>query len=306
MTYSARKCGYQEDGHTSPERIRSSAVDSLVSAQWLAERLDDPHLRVFDATVQVRRRFLVPTVRLGETQWRQGHIPGSAFASLFALSDPDWPSRSMTMPSADWFAAGIGALGVSQDDYVVLYDRRETMWAARLWWMLRTFGFDQAAVLDGGWTAWRQGGYPICAASCTYPPATFNAAVRPGLVVGKQEVLAAIGDPDVCLINALGRRQHRGEVNEYGRRGHIPGSCNVTAWEILDRETQRYRELPELRRKVGSAFDAKRIITYCGAGAAACSLAYTLIRLGHPHVAVYDGGLLEWSADRSLSLETGT
>lgn len=280
-------------------------MDSLVSARWLAEHLDDPHLRVLDATVQVRRRFGVPTVRVGEREWRHGHIPGSDFASLFELSDPGWPRRSMTMPTADWFAARIGGLGISQDDHVVVYDRRENMWAARVWWMLRAFGFDRAAVLDGGWTAWLRSGYPVCSAPCTYPPATFSATLRPELVVGQDEVLAAIGNPDVCLINALGRRQHRGEVDEYGRRGHIPGSRNVTAWEILDRETQQYRPLPELRRKVGSALEAKRIITYCGAGAAACSLAYTLVRLGHPHVAVYDGGLLEWCADHSLPLETG-
>lgn len=140
---------------------------------------------------------------------------------------------------------------------------------------------------------------------CVYPAATFHATARPSLIVGKHEVLAAVGDPDVCLINALGRRQHRGEVNEYGRRGHIPGSRNVTAWEVLDRETQCFRPLPELRRKLGAALDAKRIITYCGAGAAASSLAHVLIRLGHPNVAVYDGGLLEWCADRRLPLETG-
>ncbi len=280
-------------------------MDSLVSAEWLAGHLDDPRLRVFDATVQVRRRLFIPTVRAGEREWRQAHIPGSAFASLLALSDPDRRRRSLTMPTAGRFAAVMGSLGVGDDDYVVAYDRRENMWAARLWWMLRTFGFDRAAVLDGGWTAWQQGGYPACAAPCGYPPATFTANQRPELVASRQDVLAAIGDPNICLINALGRRQHRGEVNEYGRRGHIPGSRNVTAWEILDRATQRYRDLPELRRKVGPALEAKQIITYCGAGAAASSLAHVLVRLGHPDVAVYDGGLLEWCADRSLPLELG-
>ncbi len=280
-------------------------MDSLVSADWVADHLHDPRVRVFDATIQVRRRLLVPTVRTGEREWRRAHIPGSAFASLFALSDPARPKRSLTMPSAERFAAVIGELGVGNDSRVVVYDRRENMWAARLWWMLRFFGFDNAAVLDGGWTAWRQGGYPVCSAACTYPPAMFSASPRPELVVSKQDVLAAIGDRDVCLINALGRRQHRGEVNEYGRRGHIPGSRNVTAWEILDRDTQRYRPLPELRGKVGSALDAGQVITYCGAGAAASSLAHVLVRLGHQRVAIYDGGLLEWCADRRLPLELG-
>jgi thiosulfate/3-mercaptopyruvate sulfurtransferase len=280
-------------------------MDPLVPAGWLAANIDDPRLRVFDATVQVRRRFRVPTVRTGRREWRQAHIPGSAFANLFALSAPHAPRRSMTMPSAAWFAERMGELGVSDDSRVVVYDRRESMWAARLWWMLRAFGFDDAVVLDGGWTAWRTAGYSVCDIPCGYPPATFHATPRPGLVADKQEVLAAIDDPGVCLVNALGHRQHRGEVNEYGRRGHIPGSRNVSAWEILDRQSQRYRAVPELRRKLGPVLDADRVITYCGGGVAASSLALALVRLGHRDVAVYDGGLMEWCADRSLPLETG-
>lgn len=277
----------------------------LVSVQWLYDHLNDPGLRVFDATVQVRRRWFVPIVRTGRREWRRAHIPGSGFADLFALSSPERPKRSMTMPSSEHFARIIGELGVSNSNQVVLYDRRENMWAARLWWMLRTFGFDRAAVLDGGWAAWQAAGYPTCSIPCSYPPGAFSATPRPNLIVSRQDVLAAIGNPRICLINALGRRQHRGEVNEYGRRGHIPGSRNITAWEILDRETQRYRPLPELRKKVGPALDAERVITYCGAGAAASSVAHVMVRLGHSDVAVYDGGLLEWCADPDLPLETG-
>lgn len=280
-------------------------MDPLVSVEWLAAQLDDPRLRVFDATVQVRRRFLVPTVRAGRREWRRAHIPGSGFADLFALSDPGSPKRSLTLPRSERFAEVMGALGVSDDSRVVVYDRRENMWAARLWWMLRVFGFDDAAVLDGGWSAWCGAGLPICTRPCGHPAATFHASPRPELVATKEQVVAVLGDPEVCLIDALGRRQHRGEVNEYGRRGHIPGSRNVTAWEVLDRNTQRYRPIEELRRKVGSALDAERIITYCGAGAAAASVANVLVRLGRPDVAVYDGGLVEWCADPRLPLETG-
>jgi len=280
-------------------------MDPLVSVEWLADQLPDPDLRVLDATVQVYRRFFVPTVRSGEREWRREHIPGSAFANLFLLSDPSRPKRSLTMPSADWFARAIGELGIGNSCRVVVYDRRENMWAARLWWMLRAFGFDDAAVLDGGWTAWRRAAQPVCTSPCSYPAATFHARPRPGLVLGKRDVLEAMQDPRVCLVNALGRRQHRGEVNEYGRRGHIPGSRNLTAWEVLDRDTQCYRSLDELRRKAGPALEARRVITYCGAGAAAASIANVFVRLGHPDVALYDGGLMEWCADRSLPLETG-
>lgn len=280
-------------------------MNPLVSAEWLADRLDDPFLRVFDATVQVTRRLWIPVVRAGAREWRRQHIPGSSFADLFELSDPMKRRRSMTFPSPEHFASSIGRLGVSNDSTVVIYDRGANMWAARLWWMLRAFGFDNAAILDGGWTAWQQAGHPTCSRRCTYPPAKFVATPRPGLVVDKREVLASLHNPDVCLVNALGRRQHRGEVNEYGRRGHIPGSRNVTAWEVLDRETQRYRPMSELRQKTAGVLGAGRVITYCGAGSAACSIAHVLVRLGHDNVAVYDGGLLEWCADRSLPLELG-
>jgi thiosulfate/3-mercaptopyruvate sulfurtransferase len=121
----------------------------------------------------------------------------------FDLSDPDRPKRSLTMPTADWFAARAGALGIADDSQVVVYDRRENMWAARLWWMLRTFGFGNAAVLDGGWTAWQQQGHPVCTTPCGYPPATLHAAARTEMVVDKRAVLAALEDPGVVLINAL-------------------------------------------------------------------------------------------------------
>ena len=280
-------------------------MDPLVSAQWLADHLDDPALRIYDVTVQVRRRLGIPLVRAGKRDWRRQHVPGSSFADLFALSDPASPRRSMTFPSPEQFAATIGTLGVSNDSYVVIYDRRENMWAARLWWMLRAFGFDNAAVLDGGWTAWLRSGHATCSTPCSYASSKFVAKPQRGLVVSKSEVVECLDDPDVCLVNALGRRQHRGEVNEYGRRGHIPGSRNITAWEVLDRETQCYRTLPELRRKAADVLDAPRVITYCGAGAAACSIAHVLVRLGHDNVAVYDGGLLEWCADPGLPLELG-
>lgn len=277
-------------------------AEQLVGVGWLAEHLGDPGLRILDATVQIDPGV---GIRSGRQEWERAHIPGSSFADLFALSDPDRPDYTLTMPPPEWFAGEIGRLGIGDDTHVVIYDARENMWAARLWWMLRAFGFDDAAVLDGGWTMWQREELPQCSRPCGYAPAVFSPRPRPELVVGKDEVLAAIDDPDVCLVNALGRRQHRGEVDEYGRPGHIPGSRNVTAWEILDRETQRYRPLPELRERFAGVLDAKRIITYCGGGVACASDAFALHRLGHDDVAIYDGGLLEWCADPRLPLVMG-
>lgn len=282
-----------------------TAMESLVSAEWVAAHLDDPDLRVIDSTMQITKVAFLPTIRTGLREYRRGHIPCSVFLDLFELHDPGRPRMTMTAPPAEHFASVMGALGVGNDSRVVLYDRRENMWAARVWWLLRAFGHDAASVLDGGWGAWQAAGLAECDRTCTYPPATFVPHPRAGPLVDREAVLAAMTDPAVALVNALGRRQHRGEVNDYGRRGHIPGSANVTAWEVLDRETGQYRPEAELRAKLGPVLDAERVIVYCGAGAAASSLAHVLTRLGHPDVAVYDGGLVEWCSDRDLPLERG-
>ncbi|MGE5133098.1 MAG: sulfurtransferase [Gemmatimonadota bacterium] len=277
--------------------------DDLVDPGWLASHLGDEDLRVLDVTVQITPEFVA---RSGRPDWEVAHVPGSVFGDLLGgLSDRAAPALMMMLPSAEQFSAEMGALGVEPGARVILYDARENMWAARVWWMLRAFGFDDAAVLDGGWRAWTSQERPVCSQPCAYPPARFVARPRPDLFVGSKEVLAAIGDPGTAIVSALGRRQHRGEVSDYGRPGHIPGARNVSAWAILDKASGRYRPVSELRQMCAPVLGAERVITYCGGGIAASSLAFALHRLGHPNVAVYDGGLLEWCADPSLPLEMG-
>ena len=290
----------RESGSTQPVDLPTP----LVEADWLAEHLDLPELRVLDATIEIKR-LPIPHVRSGRKAWQRAHIPGAAFADIKRLSQAKGLFYPFAMPTGEHFVTAMGELGIGSDSLVVIYDSRQTMWAARLWWMLRHFGFDNAAVLNGGWTAWMAGGYRVCSEPCSYPPAKpFEPRVRSAMTVDKEEVLEAIEDSDTCIVGALGRRQHRGERNEFLRRGHIPGAENVTAWEILDRETQRFRPVPELEKKFGEILEADRVITYCGSGIAASSDALALHLLGHPNVAVYDGGLVEWNLHR-LPLELG-
>lgn len=197
-------------------------MDALVSVDWLSEHLRDPDLRVFDATVRVDRLLFVPIVRSGRGAWRREHIPGSAFADLFALNDPAAPRLRFGFPSAEHFAAAAGALGMGNAHRVVVCDRRDSMWAARLWWMLRVFGHDAAAVLDGGWRAWAAARGPTCKVPCVCEHATFVPRQHQRLVFGKQEMLASIGDSRVFLVAARGRHRAReSEVVASTAIGHL-------------------------------------------------------------------------------------
>jgi len=278
-------------------------VEPLVSTAWLEDHLGDGELRILDATVDVD--VTTGQIESGRRRWESGHIPGSAFADLLVdLSEPD-DRFAFTMPSANRFAAAIGGLGVGDGTRVVIYDARESMWAARLWWLLRTYGFDEAAVLDGGWIAWVGEGRPVTTDPSAYAATTFTPRPRLGLMVGKDVMSRAIGDAHTCIVDALGPREYRGELAFYGRPGHLPGAMNVPARRLLDRDTQCFRSLAELREMFRPALAAEHVITYCGGGVAAASDALALHLLGHRDVAVYDGSMAEWAADPSLPLVVG-
>ncbi|HEU5083106.1 MAG TPA: sulfurtransferase [Acidimicrobiales bacterium] len=278
-------------------------MDALVSTGWLAEHLDDDDLVVLDATVDIDPT--AGTVISGRARWERGHIPGAVFADLLTdLSDPGAPTPLM-MPSPERAAEAFGDLGVGDGSRVVVYDARESMWAARVWWMLHSLGHPAVAVLDGGWTAWEAEGRPVSTEAPAPRPTTFTPRPRPELFVGKEDVRSAIDDPRTIIVDALTPKEYRGEAAFYGRPGHLPGAVNVPARSIVDRETQRFRPADELRELFGPALAAESVVTYCGGGVAASSDAFALRLLGHERVAVYDGSMMEWAADPELPLVTG-
>jgi thiosulfate/3-mercaptopyruvate sulfurtransferase len=276
----------------------------LVDPTWLADHLDE--VRVIEATA-----YLDPPIeqgkpyhpRAGRAEYEAGHIPGAAFADLVdGLAEPD-DELNFTFPSPERFAAGMSALGVEDGTSVVVYDRNGMMWATRLWWLLRAYGFDDAAVLDGGLDAWVAEGRPVT----TEPPAPrearFTARPRPDVMASLDEVA---GGP-ACLLNALSPAVFRGEENRYGRAGRIPGSVNVYAHSIVDPETHRLLPLPDLRERFDAvgALDGERVVAYCGGGISATLDAFALTLLGARDVAVYDGSMAEWIADPARPLDHG-
>ena len=280
----------------------------LVSTDWLAAHLDEPDLRLFETTVRLIPKVPGPyDIESGRSTYEEAHLPGAGFLDLLHdLSDPD-AANPFTMPSAAQVAARLGAAGIARGTRVVLYSRPTPMWATRLWWMLRSCGFDEAAVLEGGFDKWRAEGRPVEAGTRHYAKAALSLSPRPGAWADKTDVLAAIGDRDVCTINALSPASFSGEAaSSYGRKGHITGSTNVP-YETLLRADGTFRPDAELRplfEAVG-ALDRPRVICYCGGGISATMDALALTRLGHPAIAVYDASMWEWARDPSLPMETG-
>jgi thiosulfate/3-mercaptopyruvate sulfurtransferase len=279
----------------------------LVETDWLAQHLEDPGVRVLECTVYLHplpeRGFRAES---GRAKWSEGHIPGAGFADLIDDLSDRTSSLLYMMPPAPQFAEAMGRYGVGGGVRVVLYDRVVNMWAARVWWMLRAFGFENAAVLNGGWKKWTVEGRAVSTDDGARPPRTFVAKPRPDLIADKEAVLAGLGDRATCLVNALTEEQHRGTGGvAYGRPGRIAGSTNVVGRDLVDPKTHAYLPAETLREKfkAAGALDAGRVITYCGGGIAASSDAFVLTLLGKDDVAVYDASLSEWAADPSLPME---
>lgn len=280
-------------------------MQQLISTEELASQSAATDLRIFDCTVVLRpsddEGFRAES---GRGLYEAGHIPHSRFLDQTdALSDPDSPYR-FTALDAERLAEAFGRNGVGPETRVVLYDRAFNMWATRVWWLLRSIGFDSAAVLDGGWKAWTTDGREVSTeAPAPYRPAELTASARPGLIVDRAEVEAAAAGDGTCLVNALSAAVHDGSDASYGRPGHIPTSRHVYAIDLVDPETHRYQPLDQLRTVFAEAgVEGTRIVTWCGGGIAATSDAFTLLRLGHDDVGIYDGSLSEWVAE-GLPLE---
>ena len=281
----------------------------LVSTDWLADRLDDVNIRIFDCTTHLLPHPTKPyTVGSGQPDYDAGHIPGAAFLDLQEeFSDPNSEYRFI-FPSPELFAVAAGRYVLGDGTTAVLYSTTSPQWATRFWWMLRVFGFHNAKVLDGGYVKWMKEGRPVSTETSTYPKTNFTPWPSDGLIVQKDEVLAAIGDGSTCTINALSSEQHKGFGGRaYGRIGRIAGSVNVPTAELLDLETNAFLPSAEIAARFAGvgADTSERILTYCGGGIAASATALLLVMLGYENVGLYDNSLSEWSKDENLPMETG-
>ena len=276
----------------------------LVETDWLQEHLNDPDLRILDATVYYRTDPETSALSIvsGRENWEAGHIPNSTFIDLIEEISSPHPTLRFSAPSAEQFAAALGRHGVGEGTRVVVYDANNIMWSTRVWWLLRTFGFDNAAVLNGGWKKWALEGRPTSTNATVRPPVVFTPHHRPSFLIGKDEVLRELqsGAASACLLNTLG------ESDFHSQR--IPTSRNVPWGSLVDPATGAYLPADALRAAFAQSgvLEKERVVAYCGAGISATSDALILTLLGVPNISVYDGSMQEWAADSSLPIESGS
>jgi thiosulfate/3-mercaptopyruvate sulfurtransferase len=277
----------------------------LISVRRLQEHLRDPDLVILDACVT---RDIHPdgtsTYSTGVRTFREGHLPGALHADLVDdFSDPTAPVP-FTRPTREQLAAALTRHGVGADSTVVAYDHEGGIWAARLVWVLRSYGFAAASVLNGGFDAWRGLGGDIesgeprgSTPTRTTPPAL---SVRSGYFVDIDDI-RELG-PDSVLVNVLRPEVFSGDEVPYGRAGHIPGSVNLPFAELVGAHGAEI-DLDRVRRAAQS-LPPGPVVTYCGSGITASGYALALRASGRDDVRVYDGSMSEWAADPDNPLIT--
>lgn len=271
-------------------------MDDLVSTAWLAENLG--------TVVPVDCSWFMPASgRNGREDYLASHIPGARFLDIDAVRDRQAAAPHM-LPNAAEFGAAMSELGIGRDDRLVVYDNSPLRTAARGWFMLRHFGAQQVAILDGGFQKWVAEHRPTESGESAPRTARFEVSERRGEVVSMNEVRAGLGVP---LVDARGRARFEGTEEDPRpgvAPGHIPGARNLPYAEIYNPDGT-FKTPEEIRRLfVGAGADADRpFVASCGSGVTANSLIFAARLLGNRDTRLYDGSWSEWGADPSTPKE---
>ncbi|HEU4672013.1 MAG TPA: sulfurtransferase [Candidatus Limnocylindrales bacterium] len=269
----------------------------LASTEWLADNLGRAGVRVVDARWRPDGT--------GRQVHAAAHVPGAAHLDWSTeLVESDGPDALLLAGPTEVAAAAMRA-GIGDGTTAVIYDDTVSLYACRVWWSLRAYGFESARVLDGGFDAWTSEGRATSSAAAVVMPATFTPRAQLSVRLTTADVRGLIGSADVQFLDARAPAEYAGFEGNARRLGHIPGAVNLPVAAMNEPGTQRLRASDELQRLAlkANVTRARRLVCYDGSGIAAAKLAFVLAYLGYEDVAVYDGGWAEWGNRLDLPVD---
>jgi thiosulfate/3-mercaptopyruvate sulfurtransferase len=269
-------------------------MHDLVSTEWLAEALGAPDLMLFDAT-----KYLPNEPFDGLTKYREAHIPGARFFDIDVVADPDTSLPHMA-PTAGRFARLMGDMGISNATRVIFYDQKGLQSSARGWWLMKLFGHEKAAVLDGGLPKWlAEGRATETGDAKPAAPSSYTPDFRADLVKGVGDVKRIIAGGSALILDARAKGRFDGTAPEPRPglpSGHMPGAQSVPFNELLNADfTMKDAATLRARFAAAGADGSKPVVTSCGTGVTACILALGLKQAGLGDAAIYDGSWTEWA-----------
>ncbi len=276
---------------------------TLVSTDWLAQHINDPDLRILDASW-----YLPGEDRDPKAEYERGHIPGARYFDIDEISDTRSALPHMA-PPVEKFMSRMRAMGVGDGHQVVVYDTAGLFSAARIWWLFRLMGKTDIAVLDGGYRKWVAEGRETEDLPPVLKERHMTVQRQAHLVRDVTQVAAAAKLGNHTLLDARGPARFKGEEPEPRqglRAGHIPGALNIYYRKLLndDGTMKTVAELKTLFQASGADL-SKPVITTCGSGVTAAILSLGLERIGHRDHSLYDGSWAEWGQFDQLPIATG-
>ncbi len=289
-------------------------MDATVSKRWLLARLYEPEQTIVDC------RFTLGKPDAGRESYEQEHIPGAVYLDLeLDLSSPVGEHGGRhPLPDPQVLAARLSKLGIGNDSRIVAYDDESGMNAARLWWLLRYLGHEQVFILEGGFSAWKDGKYPVTDHQPVRVPSSFVPNVQTQMLADVEEVrqvsektvnvggdVSSSPSTSIVLIDSRANDRYQGMNETMDKKaGHIPGAVNYF-WKDTQHADGSYKSAEELKEHFAGLDKASEIIVYCGSGVTACPNVLALEKVGFKNVRLYAGSWSDWISYDDNPIGTG-